>query len=324
MLYLGIDIGGTGVKAGLVDEQGQIRHHVQTPTRASEGPSVVLDRIEQAARSVIGRANEPVAGCGVGCAGRIDHRKGVVVFASGNLPGWTGLSLGPDLSRRLALPVTVDNDVNAAAAAEGWIGAARGTADFIMLTLGTGVGGAVVIGGKLWRGARWGAGEVGHTVLYPQGLSCNCGGRGCVEQYVSAKALTRRASTALPSGRPFRGIREVLIQADRGPEGRREAARTAVEGFTGDLALLLVNLQQSFDPQVIIIGGGITKLGYWWDRLVEATAREARPRSLTIRVKAAHFGPQSGVVGAARLAAQAHRRDEPASRRTERLQPVDA
>lgn len=308
MLYLGIDIGGTGIKVGLVDDQGQIRQHAEMPTRASEGPNPVLDRVQQLAGSLTGRSREAVSGCGVGCAGRIDHQKGTVVFASGNLPGWSGLALGPELSRRLALPVTVDNDVNAAAAAEGWVGTARGTADFVMLTLGTGVGGAVVIGGELWRGARWGAGEVGHTALYPHGLPCNCGGRGCAEQYVSAKALTRRASDALKGGRPFHGIREVLTQADRGREGRKEAAHAAVEGFTSDLALLLVNLQQSFDPQVIVIGGGITKLGYWWDRLVEATAREARPRSLTIRVKPAHFGPQSGVVGAARLAMLVGRR----------------
>lgn len=321
MAYLGIDIGGTGIKAAILDERGQILHHSETPTRAFEGANAVLGRVEHLARSLMGRAGTPVSSCGVGSAGRIDHRRGHVIFASGNLPGWTGLNLGPELSQRLGLPVAVDNDVNAAAVAEAWVGAARGTADFVMLTLGTGVGGALVVGGKLWRGARSGAGEVGHMALYPYGQACNCGGQGCAEQYVSAKALTRKANEALDKGHPFRGIREVLGAAERGPSPRKEAARKGVEAFTADLALFLVNIQQAFDPQVIVIGGGIVRLGYWWDRLQEAVARQARPRSLTVRLKKAHCGPQAGVVGAARLAmlsqAKAEKTSSQASRRLE-------
>jgi glucokinase len=302
MVSLGIDIGGTGIKAALVDESGRVMHHTETPTRASEGAQAILGRAEHLARSLLQRSGGTVAGIGVGSAGRIDHRRGVVVFASGNLPGWTGLALGPELAERLGQPVVVDNDVNVAALAEGWVGSARGTANYLMITLGTGVGGALVVGGKLWRGARSGAGEVGHMALYPGGLPCNCGGAGCAEQYVSAKALTRRANEALEKGHPFRGIREVLGAAEKGHPQRREAARKGVDLFTADLALFLINLQQAFDPQVMVIGGGIVRLGYWWDRLMEAVAREARPRSLTLRLKRAHCGPQAGVVGAARLA----------------------
>ncbi|HEY3364440.1 MAG TPA: ROK family protein [Symbiobacteriaceae bacterium] len=302
MAFLGIDIGGTGVKAALVSEQGQILHHSETPTRAIEGAAALLDRVEFIARTVSDREGSPVVACGVGSAGRIDVRRGHVIFATGNLPGWTGTPLGPELSRRLGLPVIVDNDVNAAALAEGWIGAARGTANFLTLTIGTGVGGAVVIDNKLWRGARSGAGEVGHMALYPRGLPCNCGGAGCAEQYVSAKALTRWANEALTQGHAFRGIRDVLYSAEKAASPRREAARTGVERFVSDLALLLVNLEQAFDPQLVVVGGGIVRLGYWWDRLLEAVARECRPRSLSVRLKKAHCGPQAGVIGAARLA----------------------
>lgn len=302
MVYLGIDIGGTGIKAALVDGQGRILQHSETPTRASEGASAVLGRVEHLASSLVTRSGAAVVGCGVGSAGRIDHRRGTVVFASGNLPGWTGQPLGAELSRRLGLPVVIDNDVNVAAIAEGWVGSARGTGNYLMLTIGTGVGGAIVIGGKLWRGARSGAGEVGHMALFPGGLECNCGGRGCAEQYVSAKALTRRANEHLDKGHPFRGIREVLSAAEKGNPWRRDPARKGVEHFTADLALFLMNLQQAFDPQIIVIGGGIVRLGYWWDRLLEAVARECRPRSLTVRLKRAHCGPLAGVVGAARLA----------------------
>ncbi|HYF79826.1 MAG TPA: ROK family protein [Symbiobacteriaceae bacterium] len=302
MVYLGIDIGGTGIKAALVDEQGHILQHAETPTRASEGAAAVLNRVEHLAASLLARSNTPVIACGVGSAGRIDHRRGYVVFASGNLPGWTGQPLGAELQKRLGMPTVVDNDVNVAAIAEGWVGSARGTGNYLMLTLGTGVGGAVVIGGKLWRGARSGAGEVGHMALFPGGQECNCGGKGCAEQYVSAKALTRRANEHLDKVHPFRGIREVLSAAEKGNPMRRDAARKGVERFTADLALFLMNLQQAFDPQILVVGGGIVRLGYWWDRLLEQVARECRPRSLTIRLKRAHCGPLAGVVGAARLA----------------------
>lgn len=308
MVYLGIDIGGTGLKAALVDQSGNILHHSETPTCASEGADCVLDRVRRLGLSMVERAGTQVVGCGVGSAGRIDHRRGHVIFASGNLPGWTGTNLGAELSRTLGIPVTVDNDVNAAAMGEAWIGAAKGTADFLMLTLGTGVGGAVMIGGKLWRGARWGAGEVGHMALYPGGELCNCGGIGCAERYVSAKALTRRANEALVSGRPFRGVREVIGAVERGPSDRREAGRKGVERWTADLALFLMNLQMAFDPQVIVLGGGVARLGYWWDRLLDAANRECRSRSCSIRLKRAHLGPQAGVVGAARLAMLAHQK----------------
>lgn len=310
MVYLGIDIGGTGIKAAIVDERGNILHHGETPTCASEGAACILDRVRRLGLSLVEKAGTQVIGCGVGSAGRIDHRRGHVIFASGNLPGWTGTHLGPELARPLGIPVTVDNDVNAAAIGEAWIGAGKGTADFLMLTLGTGVGGAIMIGGKLWRGARWGAGEVGHMALYPGGEPCNCGGIGCAERYVSAKALTRRSNERLESGKPFRGIRDVIGAAEKSTGERREAARKGVDRWTTDLALFLMNLQMAFDPQVIILGGGVVRLGYWWDSLLEASSRECRPRSLSIRLKRAHLGPQAGVVGAARLAMLAQQKAE--------------
>jgi glucokinase len=319
VVYLGIDIGGTGIKAAIVDERGNILHHAETPTCATEGAAAVLDRVRRLALSLVDRAGTQVMGCGVGSAGRIDHRRGTVVFASGNLPGWTGTALGPELAKTLGMPVVVDNDVNAAAIGEAWIGAGKGTADFLMLTLGTGVGGAVMVGGRLWRGARWGAGEVGHMALYPGGEGCNCGGIGCAERYVSAKALTRRANEGLEGHRPFRGIRDVIAAAEKGPADRREAARKGVERWTADLALFLMNLQMAFDPQVIILGGGIVRLGYWWDRLLEASSKECRPRSLTTRLKRAHLGPQAGVVGAARLAMLSQQRWERAREQAKRL-----
>jgi len=301
-VYLGIDVGGTGIKAAVVDAQGIILHRAEAPTNAAEGADAVLGRIRQLGLSLLERADRPVAACGVGSPGRIDHRRGHVIFASGNLPGWTGTALGAELHQAFGLPVVVDNDVNAAAMGEAWIGAARGASDFLMLTLGTGVGGAFTVHGRLWRGARWGAGEVGHMALYPGGEPCPCGGRGCAERYVSSKALTRRANEGLGEGLPFRGIRDVIRAAEQGDGERQRAARLGVERWTADLALFLMNLQMAFDPQVIVVGGGITRLAYWWDRLVQTAAQECRERSMSIRIRRAKLGPMAGVVGAARLA----------------------
>ncbi|WP_374711630.1 ROK family protein [Symbiobacterium terraclitae] len=302
VVYLGIDIGGTGIKAAIVDARGNILQHGETPTCASEGAAGVLERVRRLGSSLIERAGTQVVACGVGSAGRIDHRRGHVIFASENLPGWTGTDLGAELHRAFGLPVFVDNDVNAASLAEAWIGAARGASDFLMLTLGTGVGGAITLGGRLWRGARCGAGEVGHMALYPGGEPCPCGGVGCAERYVSAKALTRRANEALAEGRPFRGIRDVISAATSASGHRQAAARQGLERWTADLALFLMNLQMAFDPQLIVVGGGIVRLGYWWDRLVQTAARECRARSAAIRLRQARLGPDAGVVGAARLA----------------------
>lgn len=302
VVYLGIDVGGTGIKAAIVDAEGRILHRAEAPTGAAEGAGAVLARIRRLGLSLMERAETPVMACGVGSPGRIDHRRGRVIFASGNLPGWTGLALGAELHQAFGVPVVVDNDVNAAATGEAWIGAARGASDFLMLTLGTGVGGALTVHGRLWRGARFGAGEVGHMALYPGGEPCPCGGRGCAERYVSSKALTRRANEALTEGTPFRGIRDVMRAAEQGAGERQRAARLGVEQWTGDLALFLMNLQMAFDPQMIVVGGGITRLGYWWDRLVQTARQGCRERSTSIRVRRAKLGPMAGVVGAARLA----------------------
>lgn len=301
-LYLGVDIGGTGVKAAVVDQSGRMVTHAETPTRAHEGRDAILRRAIELARGVLGRAPGPVMACGIGSAGRIDYDLGLVAFASGNLPGWTGLDLAGAFAAALGLKATADNDVNAAALAEGWIGAARGVENYLTLTLGTGVGGAVVIGGKLWRGVRWGAGEIGHMTLYPGGHACNCGGKGCAEQYVSAKALTRRANDGLRGGSPFRGIREVLGAAGSpGSDQRQQAARAGATAFTNDLAMFLVNLQNAYDPSLLLIGGGILKMGYWWPKLEEALEREAAARSILVDVRPAACGPHAGVIGAARV-----------------------
>lgn len=241
---IGVDIGATGLKAGLVDHRGNLGPVETCPTLAHEGPGSIMARIFGLVDRLLAR-QPGVLGIGVGSAGRINHSEGLVQFASGNLPGWTGTRIGPILAERYGLPVVVDNDANVAALAEGWVGAARGCRDFLCLTIGTGVGGGFVVDGHLARGAHWGAAEFGHMVLYPGGEPCNCGGRGCLEQYVSGPALVRRANRR---GFPCVSAEE-LVEACRRNDPK---ALGVIDGFVSDLAWGLITLQNIVDPEVII------------------------------------------------------------------------
>ena len=202
VVYLGIDVGGTGIKAAIVDAEGRILHRAEAPTGAAEGAGAVLGAHPAAGPFADGAGRDT----GYGLRGRVagPHRPppGAGDLRQREPARLDRPALGAELHQAFGVPVVVDNDVNAAAMGEAWIGAARGTSDFLMLTLGTGVGGALTVHGRLWRGARLGAGEVGHMALYPGGEPCPCGGRGCAERYVSSKALTRRANEALTVADP--------------------------------------------------------------------------------------------------------------------------
>lgn len=295
MLTLGIDIGGTKIRAALVDLSGNIRQVAQTATPVADGREGIL----RALYSLVDPLVDQVDAIGVGSAGRINVREGSVAYATDNLPGWTGTPLKALLQRRCPKPVFVDNDVNVAALAEGWVGAARGLEHFLCLTLGTGVGGALVSRGQLVHGATWSAGEIGHMLLYPGGRPCNCGGFGCLEQYVSGPALVRSANQmggANRSGGPYPDGR-LLFQA---VEAGEEPALKAIDAFCRDLAYALQTLQSVFDPEAVIIGGGlIDGRQVWWERLAEQV-RLLCPVPVVTRPAA--LGGDAGVVGAARLA----------------------
>jgi predicted NBD/HSP70 family sugar kinase len=168
-------------------------------------------------------------GVGVACTGQVDAAGGRIVYANRNVEGFTGTELGPLLEKRLGVPVTVDNDANAAALGEGAYGAARGTQDFLCVTYGTGVGGAIVMGGKVYGGQSGVAGEIGHILTHPGGRRCACGQRGCYEQYASVTALMRRAAPALPEIRDGRALFGVLND--------RPSLREAVDAWIEEVRL---------------------------------------------------------------------------------------
>ncbi|MFC4596873.1 ROK family protein [Cohnella hongkongensis] len=289
--WIGLDVGGTGIKGAIVDEKGGVLVQEKVGTSAADGAEAIFGQLVR----VAGKLRDSglnVSGIGIGSAGRIDRATGTVRYATDNLPGWTGMRLAERIGDAFGLPVYVDNDANAAAAGEGWIGAAAGLRDYALITLGTGVGGALVCGGRVLSGRSGAAGEIGHACLYPGGLPCSCGGTGCVEQYVSGTALNRIARGVSPSWDSYR-----LLQAFE--EGREEA-REAMEGFFRDLSLTIRAVQMFMDPEAVVIGGGLADASaVWWEAFQQRWEAE---QPYPMPVCPAALGNRAGVIGAARIA----------------------
>lgn len=297
MQVIGIDIGGTSIKGIVTDESGSLLASCKLPTDASRGQTAILETVNQA---IVQLRNEfqAVQAIGIGSAGRINVHTGEVVFATDNLPGWQGTPLADILSTQYQLPVVVDNDANTALLGEAWLGAGQGFDNIIMITLGTGVGGANLIDGKLVRGKNWNGGEWGHVVLVPGGTPCNCGRIGCVEQYLSGNSLTRIASEHV--GKAYKDGLEFMQDVYEG----NSAANEVMDRYVEQLAIFLGNLQLGIDPDAFIVGGGVIDSSEnWWYRL-EQHIDKLRNNGTELSVLPAKLSNDAGCFGAAKLALQ--------------------
>ncbi|NEE01799.1 ROK family glucokinase [Phytoactinopolyspora halotolerans] len=310
---IGVDVGGTKIAAGVVDEKGAIvaRTRRDTPSRDVAG---IVGAIVAVTRELA--ADHDVDVVGVGCAGFIDAGRSRVMFAP-NL-AWRDLPLRDDVGAATGLPVVVENDANAAAWGEFRFGAAEDVDDMVLLTVGTGVGGAVILDGELHRGANGIAGELGHMRLVPDGQYCGCGLRGCVEAYASGTALVRNARAAAQGSAAFPGSPERLLdlaggdaQAITGPMVTQAAqdgdplARHLIAELAGWLGAAMGSFVSIFDPGAFVIGGGVADAG----ELLLEPAQEALWRNITggthrpfATVRLATLGNDAGIVGAADLA----------------------
>lgn len=290
-LALGIDIGGTHCGFALMDREGRLHHRHDIPTHATDGGQVLIRRLIIEARSLI-RTIPGVVGIGVGSAGQIDFVTGQCSHATEALPGWTGMPIAQHLRDAFGLPVWVENDANAAALGEQQFGAARGLSDVVCLTLGTGVGGGVIAGGRIFRGGHGAGGELGHLPVAVDGAPCACGARGCLEAYASATGILRMAREAGVDAASTREVYQLATGGDpRAGEVTQRAARYLAQG--------IVAIAAAFDPQAVLIGGGVSQAG----ALLFDPVRETLQRHPFVggrcEVRPCALGPEAGVIGAA-------------------------
>jgi glucokinase len=298
MKAIGIDIGGTGVKASVIDEQGQVYKQAKISTNIAEGRDGILRSTFSVIDSLIEEADDLI-GIGIGTAGRVDGEKGEIVFATANLPGWEGTKLAQIISERYQLASFIENDANAALIGELWQGAKVDTDSVTMLTLGTGVGGANVVGGKLIHGHHHQGGEWGHVILVPNGRLCNCGMNGCIEQYLSGSALV--SITNERTGLSFKHGKDIFEAYTNG----NELVRYAVEQYVDLLAISIYNLSVAIDPGAVIIGGGVIDSKDDWWHVLESKLKDYR---VLATVLPARLGNEAGMYGAAKLVFDAYKK----------------
>lgn len=293
--YIGIDLGGTTFKALAVSADGQILARRSGESKADGDVHAVAMAILQtvtALRADVAATGYRLASVGLGMVGIIELPAGIVRRAP-NLPNWGGMTVRELLRQQLDVPFAMENDANVALLGEAWLGAARGLQHVVMIPLGTGVGGAVMIDGVMLHGASGFAGEIGHTVVEPDGRQCVCGSYGCLEQYVSGTAIARLAQ-------PHYGTvtSEAVAQAAR--RGEAEALKI-FQRVGWYLGIACASMAQLFNPQCIVIGGGV---GEAFDLFCEPLHRVMRERAMQeiyeqVRVVPATCGPVAGSLGAA-------------------------
>jgi glucokinase len=328
---IGVDLGGTNLRIAAVDSRGNILEKITTGTEVARGRDHVIDEMCACVRALAlkHRVSSELAGIGVGVPGIIDMERGMV-RASPNLPGWEDYPVLEKIEGRLATAVILENDANAAALGEKWLGAAATVDDMCMLTLGTGVGGGVVLQGRVWHGMTGMAAELGHINVEPEGRACNCGSRGCLEQYASATAVKQMALEAIASGNApelaramnqdpefsSKVVHHMALQGD-------EHARKIFRRVGTSLGIVLADLINIFNLPMYVIGGGVASA---WDVFAPAMLETAARYSYVYRATApspqesrnhakdrasepgkrsivtqALLGSDAGLIGAARL-----------------------
>ena len=309
---LGVDLGGTNMRFGLVSGAGEVIARGWVATDVDEGVDAVISRIVTGAEDLTDKAKtrgHEITGIGIGVPGIIST--GGIVRLSPNLPGWVDIPLKGILEDRLKLPVEVENDANAYALGEYMHGAGRGSASMVCFTLGTGVGGGIILDGDVWRGADGMAGEVGHITVYPNGIKCNCGNTGCLEQYSSATAVVEKTLESLSKGAKSslagayrkdrasinaRAIKDAAVSGDR-------LALWVYSGAGRALGIVAAGLINLLNIERIVVGGGMAGA---WELLYEPLMSEVDKRAFKIPAERCGIvpgtlGDDAAIIGSASL-----------------------
>ncbi len=309
---IAIDLGGTNTRVAAVDGNGEIIHRISRPSRAQEGKDEVVQSLLFATEEVLQIGKENFRGIGIGVAGAIDLRTGTIT-QSPNFPGWDHVPLKEIIEDTMAahLPVFLENDANAAALGERWKGAGAGSNDMVCLTIGTGIGGGVIVNGILLHGADGMASELGHITVDPQGPPCKCGNSGCLEALCSGTAVQRSALKALRAGQDSalahmgkkhrQGITAKMIAS--AAHAGDSLSRIIYEEMGRYLGIGIATLVNIFNPEIVVIGGQVSKA---WDLFIPAVRKEIQRRALHVPAQRAALvparqGDDAGLIGAAYL-----------------------
>ncbi|MDP2942070.1 MAG: ROK family protein [Candidatus Omnitrophota bacterium] len=305
--YLGIDIGGTNIRLGIVDGKGKVLIRYRIPTLKEQGKDKVITRLLRAIEFIIKKSARPVKGIGIGCPGPLDGKRGIVLSPP-NLPDWKGVPLKKIVEKRFRLPVILENDANLIGLGENWRGAGKNASSMVLLTLGTGIGSALILDKKLWSGSGGFASEFGHVSINLNGPRCGCGNRGCIEVYASATAVARRLKEALKKGETSRVFKSTKdnITADRiylaAKKGDRLSRRIVDE--TGlYLGAAVANIVNALNPEMIVISGGMAKAG---KSLLDKIKKTVKERALKesrrgLKIVVGRLGEDAGIIGAVKF-----------------------
>jgi len=312
MYIVSVDLGGTNIRVALVDQNGKIIEKQEIPTRVAEGEKIVIRQMKELIRDVIKKSKmavQQIMGIGIASPGPLDTKTGVII----NTPnlGWKNVPLKDAIEEEFHLPTYVDNDGNLAALGEYWLGAGVKVNYLVCLTLGTGIGGGIIINGEIFHGATDAAGELGHVIVEPNGLRCGCGNYGCMEAYASGTGITKRTTQAIKEG-AVTSITELvknqlekitpLIVYQAATKGD-ELANHILNETARYLGIGIVSIVNVLNPQLVIIGGRVVQMGelllnYIKDEVAKRAFLEPCKR---IAIVPAKLGDDAGIIGAAKM-----------------------
>lgn len=306
---LGVDLGGTTVKFGIVSESGKIKKRLSLETFAEDGPEAVIQQIKKGIHKILKNHKKPIEGIGIGSPGLVTSKKGIVKTPP-NFPGWDEVSLGSIIKKEFKTNVFVENDANAAAVGELIFGAGQQFNDFVMITLGTGVGGGIIFDKKLFKGTTGAAGEIGHLKIKCDGITCKCGGTGCLEAYTGINYLIKIVTDRLKNNTSI--LNDWVNSGDHilTPKLIHEAAKQGdqfaievIEKVGKNVGSGLSSVVNVLDITNIIIGGGVAGFGSFLFNPLTATLIDNVMSSMKerIKVKPAKLKNNAGIKGASAL-----------------------